>query len=177
MFGVVKKLLLAREISFEEGQIKLLGQSITMTPTIMFIKLLKEMKKIRPDDYGDFIYSIAKEVGYTYSKAIKDKYGMDPQKQAEWDLNTLGLSGWGKGELIKFDVEKKKAIVRVTNSPVVKELRPSKEPVDFIIAGYIGGSGAAAFKDKTIECKEVQCQAMGNPVCMFEVGKNIRKSI
>jgi hypothetical protein len=39
MFDIIKKLLFSRQLSFEEGEIKLLGQSVTMFPVELYIEM------------------------------------------------------------------------------------------------------------------------------------------
>lgn len=169
MFDVIKKLLFARQLSFEEGEIKLLGQNVVMTPVTIFMELYNYLKKNEPKRYGDILYNITKEVARKYDIVLKEKYGMNPYKLAEWDVNTLGLAGLGKGELAKFDLKNKECIVRVVNSPIARQLKPAKIPIDFVIAGYIGGSGIVVFNSEKIICKEVTCEAMGHRYCEFHV--------
>lgn len=169
MFEIIKKLLFARQISFEEGEIKLLGQTIVMTPVTIYIELHKYLKKSQPKKYGQIIYNLASEVSKKYDITLKEKYNMKPQKLIEWDINTLALAGLGQAKVMKFDLKKKEAIIRVVNSPIAKALTPSKQPIDFIIAGYIGGSGTIIFNSKKIICKEVTCQAKGQTHCEFHV--------
>ena len=169
MFDVMKKLLFARQLEFEEGEIKLLGQNVVMTPVTIFMEMYNYLKKSKPKKYGSILYSITQEVSRKYDIVLKEKYKMTPQQLAEWDVNTLALAGLGKGVIIKFDVKNKICIIKVTNSTIAKMLRPSKIPIDFVIAGYIGGSGMVAFNSKKIICKEVRCEAMGHPFCEFHV--------
>jgi predicted hydrocarbon binding protein len=117
------------------------------------------------------IYNITREVGRTYSNILKKKYGMTPQKLAEWDVNTLELSGLGKCKVILYDVKNRKSILRVFNSIMAKRLKPSKEPVDIFIAGYIAGSASVAFNSDKVVCEEIACEAMGHPYCEFHVAE------
>ncbi len=169
MFGFVKKLLFSRQLKFEDGSIKLLGQEMAITPVVLFTTMTTKLKAAYPKEYGKIIYDISEEVGEKYSRALKNKFGMSPKKIAEWDMNTLAMAGLGKGEFIKTDYEKKKSLIRVRNSPMVKSLKPSKTPVDFLIAGYIGGSAKVIFNSKKIKCRETECQATGKRACIFEV--------
>ena len=100
---------------------------------------------------------------------------MKPSETVTWDLNTLSLAGLGKGEVIDYDAKNKKAVIKVINSPIAKKLKfKGKEPVDMAIAGYIGGSATVIFNSEKMHCKEVKCEAIGHPHCIFEVyeGKN-----
>jgi len=169
MFGFIKKLLFSRQLKFEEGSIKLLEQDVSITPVILFVAMFKELKKSQPESYGKTIYDISVEVGKKYSEILKRKYGMNSQKIAEWDMNTLSMAGLGKGEFLKLDFKKKISIIRVQNSPISKLMAPSKTPVDFVIAGYIAGSAKMIFNSAKMECREIKCQAMGKNECIFEV--------
>ena len=169
MFDVIKKLLFARQLSLEEGEIKLLGQNVTMLPIALFIQMYKELKTIQPKKYKKIIYNITKETGKEYSITLKKKYGMNAKKLIEWDINTLALAGLGKGELINLDLKNKKSMIRVFNSTVAKAFGRSKEPVDTVIEGYIAGSAIIIFNSEKMLCKETKCEAKGNAFCLFEV--------
>ena len=170
MFDIFKKLLLGRQISFEEGEIKLLGQSITMIPVELYVAMFKELKNANPTRYGEIIYNIAKDVGKKYTLVLKKRYSIKTSREvAQWDMNTLALAGLGKGTVLRYDTENKKALVKVENSPIARGLKPQKTPIDFIIAGYIAGSSNVAFKSENMECKEIKCEAMGHRYCLFEV--------
>ena len=173
MFGIIKKLLFAKQLSFEKGEIKLLGQPVVMFPVVLFIEMFKELKRNNPKNYKDIIYEITDEVGRTYSDTLRKKYGLSGRKLIEWDMNTLSLAGLGNGEIIRLDLEKKTATIKVTNTVIGKGLRPSKEPVDTVIAGMIGGSGKIIFNSEKILCKEIKCIARGDKFCMFEIYEKI----
>lgn len=170
MFNVIKKLLLSRQISFEEGEIKLLGQSITMLPVELYVAMFNELKKSQPASYREIIYNIAKNVGKIYTKKLHEKYALeDSHKIAEWDVNTLALAGLGKAEVLKYDLKNKNAELKVMNSPIAKALKPQKEVVDFIIAGFIAGSSIIAFSSEKMVCEELTCLAKGDQFCLFKV--------
>lgn len=169
MFDVIKKLLFSRQLVFEKGEIKLLGQSVTMIPVTLYVEMFKELKKVDPKKYGKIIYNISREVGKEYTKTLKEKYKMETQELAKWDVNTLELAGLGKGNVVSFDTKIKKSIIRVNNSPIAQELRPQKKPVDFVIAGYIAGSASIAMNSNKIHCRETKCEAKGDSFCLFEI--------
>lgn len=169
MFGTIKKLLFAKQLKFEEGEIDLLGQPIVMFPVILFVEMIKDLKKHNPENYKEIIYEICDEVGRYYSKELKKRYGLSEKKLIEWDMNTLAFAGFGKGKMIKLDLVKKTARIIVENASIGKRLRPSKEPTDYVIAGLIGGSGKIIFNSKKITCKETKCISMGDKYCVFEV--------
>jgi len=169
LFNFVKQLILANQISFEEGEIKLLGQNMAMSPLSFYSTLLTELRKAQPEKYSDIIYAVAKESSNRHSKAVKEKFKMDARKQTEFDLNTLALAGLGKGELIEFDAVNKKALVKVTDSHIAKALHPSDAAVDFLIAGFLAGSAASAFAAENIECREIKCRAKGDAFCLFRI--------
>ena len=113
MFDVIKKLLFARQLSFDDGEIKLLGQNIVMIPVTIFMEFYKNLKINEPKKYGNILYNIAEEVGRKYSVSLKENYKMSSTKLIEWDLNTLSMAGLGKGKIMKLDIKKKIAIINV----------------------------------------------------------------
>jgi predicted hydrocarbon binding protein len=169
MFQVMTKLIMSRQLVFEEGEIKMLGQNVSIMPVTLFVEMFKQLKKAEPKKYGKIIYSIAEEVGYNWSKALKKEYKMNSNELIKWDFNTLALAGLGKGQLVNMDLKGKKAVIRVSNSTIARPMTPSKEAVDFLIAGYIGGSAKIIFSSEHMVCEETTCKAKLGPQCEFNI--------
>ncbi len=169
MFQVLTKLMMSRQLVFEEGEIKMLGQNVSIMPVTLFVEMFKQLKKAEPKKYGKIIYSIAEEVGYGWSKRLKNKYGMKTDELIKWDFNTLALAGLGKGELVNMDSKGKKAVIRVYNSTIAKLMAPSKEVVDFLISGYIGGSAKIIFSSEKMMCQERACKAKLGTHCEYNI--------
>lgn len=160
MFEVLKKLMLAKEINFEEGKISLLGHPIIMCPVSTIVEIRKLLEKVNSTA---IMYYAAKKSGNEYVKTIKNKFKMKPKDLILWGINTISLAGWGKSELIKYDPKNKIAIMTY-DSTFAKLYGHSKEPIDEIFRGFASTTASACF-GKEIEGVEIKCKAMGSNIC------------
>lgn len=167
MFDVVKNLMFARQIVFEKGRILLLSQPIVMQPSEVFASLKKAMITEGIDD-RDILYHASREAGKKYMQNISRNFGMNLKDALKWGINSFELGGWGITELRDFDLDKKRALVRIENSSVAKEFGSSDRPVDDILRGFLAGAASIIFKEE-IACKETKCLSKGDAFCEFVV--------
>jgi len=182
MLDVIKKLLFARQLSFEEGSVILLGVPIVMHPvgTLVSIrKILEERNEVV------LLYKASKDSGKGYQLNIKKIFGMNHDKMIEWGINSLTLGGWGKTRIVRLNRDKKTAIIRLDDSAFAKAYGRSKEFVDDIFRGYAASTGDIIF-NTDCDAVEVKCTAKGDGCCEFLVkpsenfdykDENIRKQL
>ena len=167
MFDTFKKLMFARQISFEEGRILLLGRPVMIAPVETFAFLVKTLREEMGQKKADeMIYNAMKKTGIQYMGGIKKGFSMSKLDMIKWSVNSITLAGWGKVTVISADAQKNTFNLRVDDSAVLKELGKSSEPTDIILAGYFAGGGTAIF-EKDVNVKEVKCRAMGDAYCEF----------
>ncbi|MDY6796613.1 MAG: 4-vinyl reductase [Actinomycetota bacterium] len=75
--------------------------------------------------------------------------------------------GWGH---LEFEVETQPLRVRLSNSKEAAWLGPSDKPVCHLYAGIMAGY-ASAISGEELEEREVECRAMGEPCCTFEIDR------
>ena len=167
MYDIVKKLLFARQLKLEKGEVILLGHPITMVPLLTFTEIRKILKKI---DATNILYEACKKSGIDYLQSIKKNFKMKTKKDLiEWGVNTISLAGWGNTEVYNFDEKKKSTIIRLYNSTFAKAYGRAKEPVDDVFRGYVAATGVMVFNDNSMEAVEVNCMSMGSKICEFLV--------
>ncbi len=167
MFGVVKKLLFARQLQLEEGRFDLLGIKMLLMPAEILVNMQTELTNILGYEKAKkIIYNSIKQASIKYNRMISEKYGFQFLKFKEWQENLIELAGWGKLEIPKADWKTGKAMIIVRNSVVAEIVGHSKKPVDHILAGFFAGGISANFK-KNVEAKEIECVACGNRFCKF----------
>ena len=81
--------------------------------------------------------------------------------------------GWGKFGLLELDPARKRLVIEVADSPIAEAyardlLRASKHPVCHLLRGVLAGMAVGIFGDH-VASEEVECVAMGDPVCRFVV--------
>ena len=167
MFDTFKKLMFARQISFEEGKITLLGQSMLMIPADALATILRDMRKQLGRDKADkIIYNSMKEMAIRYLNAIKNVFSMSKVDMIKWAANSVTLAGWGKVTVVSVDGQVGKAVIRVTGSSIAAVLGKDKEPTDTVLAGFFAGGESAVF-EKDVDVKEIKCTARGDLYCEF----------
>src|SRR4030066_384136 len=102
MYDIVKRLLFSRQISFEEGKIKLLNQPVVISPTLIHAKMLQVMRKKYGKTADKIFYDASKETGIKYMSLLKEKYKMSKNEMSKWAANSITLSGWGIVKVIKY---------------------------------------------------------------------------
>lgn len=161
MFDIVKKLMFAREIDFEEGSIKLLGHPIVMCPITTFVEMRRILERI---DSTAFLYHASKNSGLGYMKNMKKKFGMKSRDLMKWGVNTISLAGWGKTKILTADFDKKIAHLLLEDSTFVQCYGKSKGPVDDVFRGYIASAATIFFKTD-MDAIETKCKAKGDRLC------------
>ena len=166
MFDIVKKLIMARQISMEKGEILLLNQRMVMAPAITFYYLLHALPM--DDISGKWLYYACKLTNSDgYAKALYEQFGLKGDKLLQWMANSAQLAGWGEFEIIDINVQEKKSIVQVRNSAIAQWFKNSKSAVDHIVRGYNAGVAAVIFGDRDIDVVETKCSARGDRFCEF----------
>lgn len=167
MFEVFKKLMFARQISFEEGKITMLNQPIIIAPLYLFVNFKKDLEsKYSVEETDKIIYNASKETGIKYVNLLKKHFKMSKVDMIKWAANSITLSGWGKVIVVKVDATACRSILQVTDSWFAREYGKSTRPVDVILQGFFAGGATEVF-GKNVECKETKCISKGDRICEF----------
>lgn len=164
MYGTVAKLLAHRQISFEEGSVKLLKQNVAIFPfenlyTVQ--KLLEESGKINE------LYLSAKELGKKWIRALFKAYKMSKiEEQARWGEKVFTLAGMGKMKVAHWDLKKTTMIYQILDSVTAKYYGKVGRPVCHIPRGWFAGA-ACVFFEKDVDAVETKCVSKGDRYCEF----------
>lgn len=124
-----------------------------------------------------FEYEIGKEGGAHYVQlAERAGFKLKSQNDIQKIADSLGtLSGWGKLEVVDFDVPKKMARIRWTNGVSVRN-RKGKTPVCHFGRGILTGAIQEIMK-MPCESIELTCQGKGDSFCeaIFGDPKEVEK--
>jgi predicted hydrocarbon binding protein len=163
---IFEKLMLARQLSFKEGEIDLLGQRLVMLPSIVFSDYTMAIND-SPDKVAEFYKSVKSSSKANFAVSVGKSYGFNFQNYFDWMTKIVILSGWGIWKWDFLDEEKKSGKISVTNSPVAENLKGKvKCPVDHIIRGFMAGGASASLKTD-VDVVEEECVALGAPQCKF----------
>jgi predicted hydrocarbon binding protein len=169
MFDVFGKVLVTRQIKFEEGKIVLFNQRITMNPAYTNAMIQKELEKIKS---AHLIYDSMKQLGLQWTRDLQKNYGTKHRDVVKWGINVVTLAGWGIVEIIEDNPLKKIIIFKLKDSAIAKTILKnygkSKTPVDYSFRGMIAGTFSVLYKTD-MDCIETKCLAMGDSICEFVV--------
>lgn len=174
MSTFLRKLLLARQASFEEGEIKILEKYFYMQPIFDFLAFQHDSKKTFGGKILKMLYENGKATGEDTVKHF-EKLGIKKNQLINVWINWVNMYGIAHLEIISMDEKKFEVRMRSTKSPFAREyiqrFGKQKEPVDYILAGAMAGFFSRYF-GKKVECKEVSCIAKGEVSCQFVVKKH-----
>ncbi len=174
--NIFEKLMIARQISFKDGSVYVVGARVVVPPAAA-ISEHSLMINENPE-YVQTLYESSKE-GFrqTLVEGLPKLHGFDVNDFMKWSELSI-VTGWGVFDWQDLDYGKKSATVLLENSPVGTMLAGKvKKPVDHIARGFIAGTAEVAFKEE-VDCVEIECVALGAKRCRFAVGarKDLEKT-
>ncbi|MCD6230014.1 MAG: hypothetical protein J7K00_04380 [Candidatus Diapherotrites archaeon] len=163
MFDLFKKLMVARQIRFDEGCLVLLGQAVVMTPNSTLVKIQESLSK-----YGleNIIYYSAKETGLDWFIKMNQSYGISIKNMPKWGIDTVSLAGFGRPKVLKLDIKNKQSIINLENSIMSEYIGRNDKYVDHLFRGFIAGTATMIFGEPS-DAIEVKCKSKGDAYCQF----------
>jgi len=165
MFDFVKKLLFARELQLERGNITLLNEILVLHPISTFKYLLDKDKN---NIIAKTLYISGKETNqFTFSNKVRQRYKAEGVKLLQLMVNIAQMAGWGEFTIAKYDPKNKVCVVKVINSPFYRQYGVTNAIVDHIVRGFICGALINIMKDTSLESIETKCESNEDRVCEF----------
>ncbi|MDE1869135.1 MAG: hypothetical protein KGH60_04200 [Candidatus Micrarchaeota archaeon] len=165
MVSLLEKLMLARAISFKDGNITMFNNRIIMAPAEFFEDLTGYLSDSPGDTYK--VYHSAKESFKIVVSKDTRTYSFTVNDYLKWLTEIAESAGWGMLTWESLEKDAKSGIIKVENSPIAQGLKgKTKLPVDHIVRGFIAGAVCIAFKED-MDVIETECQALGATSCKF----------
>jgi predicted hydrocarbon binding protein len=161
----IKRLLMMRQFSIENGKIELLKDSQLLVNS----DLITQLGLIDPEKFYKLVKENVKEKTISYTKVM----GSTPSMISVESLKSL-FESLGIGSLQIQDINKteKRALIKITNSAIalshIEKKIKSKEPVCNYVSGVLAGAFSAIF-EKDVNCKELNCMVLGSKQCEFVI--------
>lgn len=165
VFDFFKKLLMARQLTFEEGKIKIADEISIMVHGPALVKLTDMLIKSLGKKGINYIYLSSKESGIVLAQAFKKKYGLSGMKLADLMKDLAKMGGWGKIEFLKFDFENKYVIGKIIDSPFAELTELKNRKMCHLSRGFIAGALSVVF-GTDVDCIEARCKADGSGFCL-----------
>ena len=163
-----KRLLWLRQITFNEGEIKILGKNFFLFNLEEFVKMQEELKKEFGERGLKIIYLRGKSFSNSLIKTVKGFSKERVEIFENW-INLLDLFGFGQIEVKSLEG---KAYIQVNKNKFaenyVKIFGKQEKPIDYFLTGVFEEFFNFWFKKK-VKCKENMCAACLNPHCEFIV--------
>jgi predicted hydrocarbon binding protein len=165
MFDIVKKLMMARQLSMEEGRLTMLNQNILMMPVAGLVTIQKELEK---ENRQNLIYLAARKTGAWWGEQMKGTFRTKKEDLVKWGMDVVSLAGYGKPVIINIDKENKRMIINLENSTMAEEYGNVGRCVDHMFRGYAAAISDVYFHDN-MDAVEVMCKSKGDKVCQCVV--------
>ena len=166
-YDFMQKLVLARQIKFENGKVELLNQPMVISPAWTFVYMLKTAKD--SGEIGRLIYEGTKQATREgMAKEVKKEKKIEGLDLTKWIMNSGSMAGWGKLSLEKFNPKEQSATVICRNSVIAKIFGNSNCAVDHAIRGFSAGTACEVFERDDIEAIETKCASKGDKICEFK---------
>jgi len=168
----LRKLLLARQASFEAGEIKILEKHFYMQPIFDIVAFQHDGKKEFGKKMLKIMYENGASTGRDTVEHFKRVLGVKKNQLLDLWIDWVNMYGIAQLEIVDINEKKLEARVRSKKSSFAREYMNrygiQKEPVDYILSGAIAGFFSKYF-GKDVKCKETNCIARGEKTCQFVV--------
>ncbi len=166
--NVFDELLMAKQISFEQGGVAILGNRVVMPPVAVLGEYSKNIND-SPEQIGMLYGSIKRNFEEMVKTSFVKEYGFGLNDYMKWMTKIALLTGWGNFTWAEVDKQKKWAVIIIDNSPVgVRLAGKVKKPVDHAVRGFIAAAVALMLKSDA-DCMEEECIALGAKKCKFVI--------
>ncbi|OQA30939.1 MAG: V4R domain protein [archaeon ADurb.Bin336] len=164
------KFIFTSTLKYTQNNFYLIDIPFFIAPT----ETLTSLCEVQDIEFHKKIYeSVKKNTSENLMKEFGAKIGNDKKKQIDFLNNFFIASGWGKIQIIDLQLEGKKAIIVLDNSPFASKLRGKTQlPADVFLRGTLAGIFSKIFEDN-IDCVESECVALNNERCKFIIKPKI----
>lgn len=166
MFEFTKNVLLSGQFKIGQGEISLLGQSISLLPTETMATITIEMSK---NGQASTLYETFAGAIPPFVQALKKRHVVELLPLVKLMVDIAITGGWGETKLIEYKDKEHKYLFTVNNAPIPKIIGKSEKETCHMMRGLIGGSMREIVNDKALDCIEIKCVARGAPLCQFIV--------
>ncbi len=127
----------------------------------------KDLHKLSKLGIDKIIKKATEYGGKKGARILKDRYNLYTDRLDEaLDILTIIAESSRLLDIFEYDIEKME--IKVEGSILVEAVGTSEKPVCEPMAGFFKGF-LSELLEKSIEVKEIQCQAQGKEKCVFKI--------
>jgi len=154
--------------SKESGEIRLGDKDLVVFDGGALRAVIKAHRELLSSGADPIWYEAGKSIGKEFEKDIVDlKKKMPLDKVASFIAEMLTSKGWGSIDVVAVNSIEKEAILHIKSCPLIRGINSDK-PVCYFISGSFEGIFEKIFETE-VTCREIKCQAKGDPYCEFHV--------
>jgi uncharacterized protein len=164
------------EYSEEEGLLTFKGIRYLILRPETIMGLYKTLKDKYGKDVDSHFFQGGFEAGRLTSQKYKENFGLDNMGLIDFMIKTGGQIGWGKFELVRFELNEKILEIKLTNCAFISKDKFLEFPVCHFVLGVMSGMASILFSSE-VSGEEIKCMAKGDECCFFKInGLNIFKN-
>jgi len=166
--GLLAKLIMTKQLRFEDGQVELKDVNITLVPSFFISELTRyfyDAKKMPRLYLLSWIWS------HKFCGEVSRQFNLDtPSKVYNFGMELLEAMGIGLYKTYDY-YPQRYTHFSISNNPYLQYLSDikSSEPIDYFISGLMAGGGCFVHGQLT-QNVELKCKACGDEICDFLTG-------
>ncbi|MFA6064919.1 MAG: 4-vinyl reductase [archaeon] len=165
------KFLFTANIEYRHNNFFMIKVPFLMSP----INTLVGLAGVQDAEFHKTVYSEVKKS--TFEKLMPEitaRKHLEKEKTIKIVEDYFTASGWGLIQNVDLQMDEKKAIIVLDNSPFARKLKgKTKFPVDTFLRGTLAGMFSKIFDDD-IDCVETECAALKGKRCKFIIQKSTK---
>lgn len=172
--GFFKKLIMARQLTLEDGRIEEFGVRMAFLPTHTITKLVEEMYKQDGADAFDHLFETGRAHGHYVFEEVGQEHDVPRNRFVQETVESANVLGLGEVTAEQVNMDTGRIVLRVEDSPFAESfpasdvLQDVDRPVDDLMLGMIHGIAEKIF-DAPVTSREEQCEFQGDPFCRLVV--------
>jgi len=158
------------------GDYRLMLDTVHMLlmPRWFFVAIKKQVEALAGPEIARKVYYEAGYEGATlWAQTQIKEAGLSGRAVMEQYLRSASLRGWGRFEIIGFEIDQGKGFFKLYNSAVAEESGPNPRPICDHLPGSLAGAFQAILdhEKKTVKVagRETKCISGGGQWCEFVV--------
>jgi len=166
----VKKMIFARQISFDKGRFEMFGIRGVILPVFTFTKLIEEVYGEKGEKVFDILFEAGKHHGHFGIEEVGRQNKASKREFLEEVIDAGNVMGLGEAEVRNLDMREKKMRITLSDSPFAEQFRDSDvlksidHPIDHFQRGVFHAIGEEILESEVIS-RENKCVFVGDNIC------------
>lgn len=159
-----------KEMSFDPdtGEMSYEGIRYMLVRPDTIMAIYREVERLIGTDVEEVFFKAGRLGGGRTAAGVETTLSISKERLASFMVSMGVKLGWGRNELVEFDMDGRKIRFRVFNSAFAKAYGSSCNPVCHLTRGVMAAVGEMLW-GTTVEALETHCAAQGGEFCELVV--------